>query len=190
MQEQELVKSAMNGDARAFGELVEQHRRAVYGYIRARLISPADAEDLVQEVFLRFYVGRASFDTSSLVRPWLLGIARNILREYGRLHRRRKEIAWTELCLELEDDVDSTEGTYDDVLLHLPDCMSSLGRSAREAIELKYRSGHRLSVIGERLHRSEGAVKLLMFRARKALQHCLESRLRSSGDLGTGGSGQ
>lgn len=179
MQERELVEQAMKGDRPAFGELVERHRRAVFGYIRARLISTSDAEDLVQEVFLRFYAGRAGFDTSNLVRPWLLGIARNILREYGRRNRRHKEIAWTELCIELEDDVDPEGGTYDDVLTHLPHCMEALGQSAREAIELKYRTGHRLSAIGEKLHRSEGAVKLLMFRARKALQHCLESRLKA-----------
>jgi RNA polymerase sigma-70 factor (ECF subfamily) len=63
-------------------------------------------------------------------------------------------------------------------LQHLPKCLESLGQSAREAIDLRYRSQLRMAVIAEKLKRSEGAVKLLVHRARQALRHCLNRKLK------------
>jgi len=176
-EEKRLFLSAQRGDRAAFAEIVRRHQGAIYGYLRSRLLEPADAEDLCQEVFLRCYVGRARFDESALVRPWLIGVARNVLREHIRTVVRRHEIAWTELCLELETMVPADEGLYDDVVGYLPDCLESLGQSARQALDLYYRSKLRLAEIGERLRRSVGAVKLLMYRSRQALRRCLDGKL-------------
>lgn len=173
-----LIEQIRNGDRAAFAEVVEHHQRAVFGYLRARLSQASDAEDMTQEVFLRFYAARARFDTGQLIRPWLMGIARNLLREHVRDMKRRKEVAWTELCLELESIVPFAEDAEEDVLAQLPTCVQSLGPSARQAVELHYRSNLRLADIGKQMHRSEGAVKLLMFRARQALKDCLDNKLR------------
>jgi len=179
--QQELVERFKRGDRAAFEELIQMHQKTIYGFLRARLLVPDDAEDLVQDVFLRFYLSRDRFDVKQLIRPWLLGIARNLLREHIRKHKRRKEVGWTEMCLDLEGDIESEEGVYEDALRFLAGCMDSLGPSAREAIELKYRKNLRLASIGEKLKRSEGAIKLLMFRARQALKLCLQGKLRSNG---------
>ena len=48
-----LVLNAQRGDKKAFAALVEVYQHTVYGFLRARLMEPADAEDLCQEVFLR-----------------------------------------------------------------------------------------------------------------------------------------
>lgn len=175
--DRQLVEAAQRGDRTAFEQIVARHQGAIYGYLRSRLLEPADAEDLCQEVFLRSYVGQARFDSSVLIRPWLIGIARNLLREHVRKVRRRKEVAWTELCLQLEEMVGTEDARYDDFIFHLPTCLASLGQSARQALEFRYQAKLRLAEIGERLHRSEGAVKLLMFRSRQALKHCLDSKL-------------
>jgi RNA polymerase sigma-70 factor (ECF subfamily) len=180
--EQYLIEAAHRGDRAAFQTIVERHQGGVYGYLRSRLLEAADAEDLTQEVFLRSYVGHARFESTVLIRPWLLGIARNVLREHVRKIKRRKEVAWTELCLRLEDElVEFETHAYEDVMAHLPECLGSLGQSARQAIDMRYQARLRLSEIGEKLHRSEGAVKLLMFRARQALRRCLDAKLPSPG---------
>ena len=171
-----LIERAQRGDRAAFEEIVARHQGAVYGYLRARLLQPTDADDLTQEVFLRCYLARARFDTANLLRPWLFGIARNLLREHVRRLRRRKEVGWTELCLELEELAPAHDDHYDDFLLQLPHCLQSLGQSARQALDLYYASKLRLAEIGEQLRRSEGAVKLLMFRSRQALKRCLDHK--------------
>lgn len=168
-----LVHQAQAGSATAFKLLIERHQRAVYGYFRARVLEASDAEDLCQEVFLRCYQMPATFESPMMVRPWLMGISRNVLREHIRRLSRRKEVAWTELCLEVDSSTPDADDRYDDVVGMLPGCLDALGSSAREALDMYYRSKLRLAQIGERLRRSEGAVKLLMYRARQSLKNCL-----------------
>jgi RNA polymerase sigma-70 factor (ECF subfamily) len=172
-----LLLAAQRGNRGAFATIVERHQGAIFGYLRSRLFEASDAEDLCQEVFLRCYIGKAKFDESALVRPWLIGVARNVLREHIRKVTRRQEVIWTELCLELEAMVETDHSVYEDALGHLPDCLESLGPSARQALDLHYGSRFKLTEISERLHRSVGAVKLLMHRSRQALRHCLNRKL-------------
>jgi RNA polymerase sigma-70 factor (ECF subfamily) len=176
--DQTLIEQLRGGDRTAFAHVIERNQRSVYGYLRARLQQASDADDMMQEVFLRFYLSQARFDSTALIRPWLLGIARNLLREHVRDLKRRKEVAWTELCLELESVLppDALWTDADDVIRYLPQCLEGLGPSARQAVDLHYRSQHKLADIGRELHRSEGAVKLLMHRARQALKDCLHLR--------------
>ena len=173
-----LVLASQRGDKRAFAVLVDLYQQSVYGYLRARLSEPADAEDLCQEVFLRCYLGREKLARATAVGSWLIGIARNLLREHVRRQHRRREVGWTELCLALEQLVGEHKSESHDALNHLPKCLESLGQSAREAIDLRYRSQLRLAEIAHHLRRSEGAVKLLMHRSRQALKNCLDRRLR------------
>jgi RNA polymerase sigma-70 factor (ECF subfamily) len=174
-----LVEAAQRGDKAAFATIVEQNQGAIYGYFCARLVEATDAEDLCQEVFLRCYLGREKFARAVAIRPWLIGIARNLLREHVRRKHRRREVAWTELCLELES-MTEVDDHSEEALRHLPACLDSLGKSAREALSLRYHAKLRLQEIGKRLCRSEGAIKLLMFRARQALKHCLDRKITPS----------
>jgi RNA polymerase sigma-70 factor, ECF subfamily len=156
----------------AFAQVVASYQQQVYGYLHARLLEPADAEDLTQEVFLRFYMAREQSQPEVDLGLWLGGIARNVLREHARKLTRRREILWTELCLAAEDK--TILPAENPALPHLPRCLEALGPSAREAIDLRYAQQLSLEAIAAKLTRSEGAVKLLMHRARQALRHCLE----------------
>lgn len=180
--EAQLLQRVRKGDRDAFEELVRMHQAAVYGFLRARLLEPADAEDLCQEVFLRCYTGKVRIENKAALRPWLLGVARNVLREHVRKVRRRREIAWTETALELDALMSEQASDGDEATQHLNHCVSNLGPSARQALDLRYRGQLKLAEIGEHLHRSEGAVKLLMYRARQALRYCLDRKLQVSGD--------
>ncbi len=161
----------------AFGQMYAHHHAAVYGYLRARVLRPATADDLCQETFLRAYRGLERFDPASNPRAWLIGIARNVLREHIRRVRRRKEVIWAELCVELEDSLPG-EGLYDDVLHLVPVCTARLGDSARDAIGWHYMSGMPIKQIAARMERTVGAVKVLMVRARQALRRCIQQQLK------------
>jgi RNA polymerase sigma-70 factor (ECF subfamily) len=174
-----LLAAAQRGDHAAFTAIIDRHARLVHGYLRARLARPADADDLGQEVFLRVYTAKAvpREGAGVAMRPWLIGIARNVLREHARATRRRRETAWAELCLDIEDLAGAGEhdgGAFDDVM-GKPRCLEALGPSARQAIDLYYHEDLRMQEIATRFKRSEGAVKLLVHRARQAVRRCLES---------------
>ena len=177
-EDQRLLRKLHKGERSALELIVERHQMTVYGYLRARLLEPADAEDLCQEVFLRCFSGKVKFERATDLRPWLIGIARNVLREHVRSKVRSKEVAWTELCLKLDALTADQPAQQHAAIEHLPACLQGLGPSAREALDLRYGASLALAEIGAKLRRSEGAVKLLIFRARQALRSCLDLRLR------------
>jgi len=71
----ELVGRARQGDAAAFGELVDRHRTAVYRAARAALGSAEEAEDAAQDAFLSAYRRLNSFRGEASFKTWLLTIA-------------------------------------------------------------------------------------------------------------------
>jgi RNA polymerase sigma factor (sigma-70 family) len=91
----QLLAAARRGrDAAAFGELYRRHAAQVYGYLARRL--PPAASDLTAETFAEAWLSRRRFrdDHDGSALPWLLGIARNCLREsirHDRVEMRARE---------------------------------------------------------------------------------------------------
>jgi len=71
----ELVARARQGDAAAFGELVERHQAAVHRAARAALGAAGDAEDVAQEALLVAYRKLGSYRGEASFKTWLLTIA-------------------------------------------------------------------------------------------------------------------
>jgi RNA polymerase sigma-70 factor (ECF subfamily) len=93
--DRELVRRCADGDSQALRELVGWHQQKLYYFLRQTLGSAEDAEEVVQDVFLKVwqqadrFEGRASFTT------WLYRVATNIA--YDRLRRRKTQPATTAL---------------------------------------------------------------------------------------------
>ncbi|TVT21504.1 sigma-70 family RNA polymerase sigma factor [Amycolatopsis acidiphila] len=81
--------AALAGDESAFAALVERHRPELHLHCYRFLGSTQDAEDLVQETFLRAWAKRASFQGRSTFRAWLYGIATNACLDALRRRPRR-----------------------------------------------------------------------------------------------------
>src|SRR6266702_4585994 len=83
--DESLIEAAGRGDHEAYGELVRRysataHRAAVL------ITGPADAEDAVQEAFVRAFYALASFRQGAPFKPWLLTIVKNCARNKARSH--------------------------------------------------------------------------------------------------------
>jgi RNA polymerase sigma-70 factor (ECF subfamily) len=75
--EPELIERARAGDEDAFEQLVTLHAGQVYGALRRFGLSPGDADDVSQDVFLRAWRGLARFEGRSSLSTWLYRIAFN-----------------------------------------------------------------------------------------------------------------
>ena len=85
----EASGAAIAGDESTFAAHTEHHRRALHVHCYRMLASFDDAEDAVQETFLRAWRSRDSFDGSSLIRAWLYRIATNVCVDMLRKSSRR-----------------------------------------------------------------------------------------------------
>jgi RNA polymerase sigma-70 factor, ECF subfamily len=79
-----LIEQSVRGRPEAFVEVVSRHEVAVHGYL-ARRAGRDSADDLLGEVWVRAFGARGGYDPGFPdARPWLYGIARNVLREHWR----------------------------------------------------------------------------------------------------------
>jgi RNA polymerase sigma-70 factor (ECF subfamily) len=100
----ELVERAREGDAAAFGELVDRHRSAVFRAALAALGSAADAEDAAQEAFLTAYRRLTSFRGEASFKTWLLTIA-----WHQAINQRRRVTRWWRVFVQPRDPEEGAE---------------------------------------------------------------------------------
>ena len=75
--DRDLVLQARDGDQEAFGTLIRRHQQRIFGLGVRLLGSASDADDLVQETFLRAWRALDRFDAERPLVPWLVRIASN-----------------------------------------------------------------------------------------------------------------
>jgi RNA polymerase sigma factor (sigma-70 family) len=90
----ELFEGMARGELGQLGELFDRHHAAVRAFAERILVSPADADDLVQETFLTASRVASTFEKDASARPFLLGIAAQLAR------RRRRTFARLRAMLE------------------------------------------------------------------------------------------
>jgi RNA polymerase sigma-70 factor (ECF subfamily) len=93
LDDDELVAQAKRGDTRAFGTLVEEHQTIAFRTAYLLAGSAADAEDAVQEAFVKAYAALGRFRPGAPFRPWLLAIVVNEARNRRRSAGRRDRLA-------------------------------------------------------------------------------------------------
>jgi RNA polymerase sigma-70 factor (ECF subfamily) len=129
-----VVAAALAGDQAAFATLVERHRRELQVHCYRMLGSFTDAEDMVQETFLRAWRRRETYAGRSTFRAWLYRIATNVCLDHLERHPRRPgrdggvgEVTWLQ--------------PFPDQLLDQvapPDAEPDAAIVARETIELAF----------------------------------------------------
>lgn len=146
------------------GALARRFAPAVYRLAYARTGSRADAEDVMQEVFLRLVRHKPAFDSEAHARAWLLKVASNCANDLFRLPWRKREEP-------LEEDVSAPEepgeGSVTEAVLSLPS-------KYRIPIHLYYYEGYSVAEIADITGKREGTIKSHLSRARALLRDKLK----------------
>lgn len=85
-----MLARHMDGDARAFGELVGRFGPKVYGYLVRAGVGAATQDDLFQETFMRVHLSARRYDSHYPFRVWLFAITHNVLRSHFRKQKVRR----------------------------------------------------------------------------------------------------
>jgi RNA polymerase sigma-70 factor, ECF subfamily len=186
----ELMLRVRDGDETSFALLLEKHRKPVIHFLYRMVQNQAIAEELAQEVFLRVYRSRESYEPTAKFTTWLFRITTHLALNHVR--DRRKDKLHDSIDEKVEEgaprQLADREANVEQQMLR----QARLGeiRSAVEELPEKQRSAvlmHKYqemeySQIAAILGISESAVKSLLFRAYESLR----SRLRHFSPGGTG----
>jgi len=176
------VERAQSGDSDAFRLLVEQHSRAVFRLAFRMTGNEQDAEDVVQETFLRAYRQLDKYEARSSFSTWLYRIASNYSLDLIRMRKRHEEKR--ERGKAEERDILQTlpvNAPGPDRILYssqvqerVNEALNELSAQERTAFVLRHFEGLSIDEIGEALGTGTNATKHSIFRAVQKLRRSLE----------------
>jgi RNA polymerase sigma-70 factor, ECF subfamily len=181
----DVMLRVKTGDESAFAYLVQKYRRAMVGYMYRMCHNAGAAEELTQEVFLRVYRSRTSYEPSAKFTTWLYRIATNLAVNYAR--DTRHERAGNTMRL---DEPDPETGTTPDLaddsltaeeqilkrerLAAIRSKVNALPERQRVAVIMHKYQQMDYRQIASVLKLSESATKSLLFRAYETLREQLK----------------
>jgi RNA polymerase sigma-70 factor (ECF subfamily) len=173
------------GDDSAFGYLVQKYRRPMVGFMYRMCHNPATAEELAQEVFLRVYRSRSTYEPSAKFSTWLYRIATNLAVNHARDTRHERPENTVRL-----DEPDQDTGTTPDLadesltaeeqllkkerLAAIREKVNALPERQRLAVLMHKYQQMDYRQIAAVMKMSESATKSLLFRAYETLREQLK----------------
>lgn len=181
----QVMLRVKEGDESAFDYLVQKYRRPIVNFMYRMAHNAAAAEDLAQEVFLRAYRSRSSYEASAKFTTWLYRIATNLAINHARDTRHERPETTVSL-----DEPDEETGTTLDIadkslsaeenivrrerLMAIRQKVQSLPERQRMAVVMHKYQQMDYKQIAEVLKLSESATKSLLFRAYETLREQLK----------------
>ena len=181
------VALARDGDSEAFRALVDRHGRAVFRLAHRMTGNPSDAEDVVQETFLKAYKQLSRFESRANFGTWLHRIAVNCSIDLirGRPHREASHDAFDLEQLGAAEAADAGRPSPERLMLssevqaRITDAMAGLSQMERAAFVLRHFEGQSIDEISRALGLKTNATKHSIFRAvrkmRRELQPFIEA---------------
>ena len=174
----ELMLRVKEGDGASFALLLDKHRSSVVHFLYRMIQNQAIAEELAQEVFLRVYRSRATYEATAKFTTWLFRIAThlalNSLRDgkHERMHERLDHDSFDQPVKQVSDTRPSVEQSmvYQAKLAEVRRAIAMLPEKQRAAVLLHKYEEMEYTQIARVLNCSESAVKSLLFRAYETLR--------------------
>lgn len=154
-----------------FNELVERYRDNLFAIAFNVCKNAADADDVVQDTFLQYYLTRKKFDNEQHIRAWLIRVAinkaKNINRSFWRQHKRPLEEYIETLVFTAPGDRELFE-----TVMELPE-------KYRIVIHLYYYEDYSVNEIAGVLKLTESNVKVRLLRGRQMLKEALKEEWKN-----------
>jgi RNA polymerase sigma factor (sigma-70 family) len=186
--EEDLVRRSRAGDHLAFARLIELHQTIAYRVATAIAGSGSEADDIVQDAFIKSYLKLDQFDEGRSFRAWLLAIVANEARNRRRSAGRRAAVT---LRIALSADAQAVDVAADpsrayeadELRRRLAAAVGRLPRRDREIVALRYFAELSEAETAQALRCPVGTVKSRLSRALRRLRtEMVESELADEPD--------
>jgi RNA polymerase sigma-70 factor (ECF subfamily) len=169
--DQELARQASNGDHSAFEAIVARYSRPLAEFAAAKTNTVQDAEDIVQETFLRAFTNLDTFDTRYSLKNWLFTIAwRLIISGYRKKQPRPLDLAVL-AAMPGADPVPAPAPQGD----WLWELAKELGTDGHTVLWLRYKQDMEMGEIARVMKKTKIGVRVLLYRARRRLAERVET---------------
>ena len=167
--DQELARSAAEGDRAAFEAVVLKYSRPLAEFAAGRTNTFQDAEDIVQETFLRAFVNLKAFDARYSLKNWLFTIAYRLIISGYRKKRLR---------LADSDALESVAAPTTDAppMDWLWEAAMEMGPEIHTVLWLRYKQDMNILEIASVMKKTKIGVRVLLHRARRRLAERINTR--------------
>jgi RNA polymerase sigma-70 factor (family 1) len=169
-----LVIRLRNGDDKAFNLLFQQFGPKIYGTARRMFLSHEDAEELVQEVFLKIWKKREQLKDNLSFQAYLITIMKSLV--YKKAKSQSRFLAFQRSAAASEYSV-GNEGErlleVDDLYRYSKKAIDELPKGQKQVFELRYLSHQSTDQIAEQLSISKRTVESHIYKATKSLREKL-----------------
>ena len=173
------IERAAAGDVSAFEQIMLRSERSVLLTARRLLGNPADAEEAVQEVFIRVFKYLHRFDRSKPFEPWLYRLTVNVCHDIAsRRPRPGEEIRVEDHALITGDSTPHDTLSADEQRQLIECAVAALPQKQRAAVVLRDLQGLTTAEVAQALDVSEATVRSHLSAARLRLKRFIENRLR------------
>ncbi|MBS4176473.1 RNA polymerase sigma factor SigX [Lederbergia citrea] len=170
-----------------FHDIYSKYHQDLFQFLFYMVKNREEAEDLVQEVYIRVMRSYVKFEGKSSEKTWLFSIAKNVAIDHFRKHKSWKERLYEKFdwdrhqVKDLAPLPEETALKNEDIKI-LYECLDLCNTNYRIILILRYINGLTIAEAAEALNWTESKVKTTQHRALKSLREVMESRLEKEED--------
>ena len=162
---------------KAFRVLISEYKERLYWHIRKIVISHDDADDVLQNTFIKVFKGIDNFKQDSKLYSWMYRIATNESITFINKRAKERNVDITEIKQSLATSLQSDEWfSGDEIQLILQEAVSQLPEKQQLVFNMKYFDNMKYDQISEILETSVGGLKASYFHAVKKIEQYIKTR--------------
>ena len=175
MEDQEILKKfrTLKTRSEAFNTLLAKYQQRVYWHVRKLVIIHEDADDLVQEVFIKVYKNLENFREASQLFTWIYRIATNECLGFLKKKKKRLALSLNDVSHELMGQTSAVPISGDEIQLKLQQALLKLPDKQRAVFNMKYFEDMKYDEISKITGTSVGALKASYHLAVKKIEGLL-----------------
>lgn len=178
----ELVTFILRRHKQNYQEIIDRYHRKLFSYIYRLVRNKEEAEDILQNVFVKAFKNLVSFDTTKKFSPWIYRIAHNEAVNFLKRRSKKHFISWEDMANENKSEARSEEKSPFDAWItkesgaEVRRAMRMLPDKYREILEMRYFQEKTYAEIGKKIKKPVNTVGTLLSRAKHKLLQIIGSK--------------